>query len=668
MIKKNIFLTVAKLIALSAIIVLYVVKCVDLNFVQDDAYTTFRYIKNFIEGNGLVFNTCEYVEGYTNFLWIVILTPFYSANISIDLAAQILSISFGVLSLIITFIFTGNLLNKIVRSQFIFSKLSSLITVYLLMMSGGFSYWGASGMETTLFVFLITTGIYFYVKKYNAEKINYPFVISFVLAALTRPEGILIFALIITHKIFYNLCSHTSIPLKDKFKGLLSRKNILEITLFLVPIIIHTAFRLIYYGYPFPNTYYAKVGISGYYLSRGLNYFLNFLESYMLFGILLVSPLLLIKTKEIRFEVTLFCLLIFSYIIYIVLIGGDVLPINRFFLPILPLIYLLVVLTVVVLLNKYTEKKITVYLINLAALIMLVSFSIFISAKEEPRINEMLAYEKGLVKKMGIYADWVKDQQNTQNRKMTVALSTIGAFSYLSDSKVIDLIGLTDEYIAHHNEIINGIPEDFTESWKERRQNSSYILRVRPDFIIFPAGAKPSAFAESALFANKQFNYRYYPQLIYSEQLNQMLPIFTLKNSKQLAASDSTIFACNCDISFIKNYVNASNMFLKYLVTKDGSMLYKIEAECNEVIKKCEFKKADALTLLGFTFYHSGGKAKAKSYFQQAEKLDSFNSSVHLYLKTLYFEEGDLTNAYHEMRLLKELSPYAIPDPLRKSY
>ncbi|MFQ5945318.1 MAG: hypothetical protein ACE5NC_03625, partial [Anaerolineae bacterium] len=41
----------------------------------DDAYISFRYARNWVEGEGLVFNPGERVEGYTNFLWTVALAP-----------------------------------------------------------------------------------------------------------------------------------------------------------------------------------------------------------------------------------------------------------------------------------------------------------------------------------------------------------------------------------------------------------------------------------------------------------------------------------------------------------------------------------------------------------------------------------------------------------------
>ncbi len=39
----------------------------------DDAYISYRYAQNLVSGNGLVFNIGEYVEGYTNLLWTLLI-------------------------------------------------------------------------------------------------------------------------------------------------------------------------------------------------------------------------------------------------------------------------------------------------------------------------------------------------------------------------------------------------------------------------------------------------------------------------------------------------------------------------------------------------------------------------------------------------------------------
>ncbi len=40
-------------------------------FLTDDAFISFRYVRNLLEGHGLVFNPGERVEGYSNFLWVL---------------------------------------------------------------------------------------------------------------------------------------------------------------------------------------------------------------------------------------------------------------------------------------------------------------------------------------------------------------------------------------------------------------------------------------------------------------------------------------------------------------------------------------------------------------------------------------------------------------------
>ena len=49
------------------------VHAVAYDFICDDAYIAFRYSWNFAYHNDLSFNLGERVEGYTNFLWVVLL-------------------------------------------------------------------------------------------------------------------------------------------------------------------------------------------------------------------------------------------------------------------------------------------------------------------------------------------------------------------------------------------------------------------------------------------------------------------------------------------------------------------------------------------------------------------------------------------------------------------
>ena len=63
----------------------------------DDAFISFRYVRNLLEGNGLVFNPGEYVEGYTNFLWILELAAIWGIfGVRPEHAAPWLSVAYTI--------------------------------------------------------------------------------------------------------------------------------------------------------------------------------------------------------------------------------------------------------------------------------------------------------------------------------------------------------------------------------------------------------------------------------------------------------------------------------------------------------------------------------------------------------------------------------------------
>jgi arabinofuranosyltransferase len=64
-----------------------------LVWVCDDAYISFRYAANLLDGHGLVWNVGERVEGYTNFLWLIIVTPFMALGIDPGQAAVVLNLA-----------------------------------------------------------------------------------------------------------------------------------------------------------------------------------------------------------------------------------------------------------------------------------------------------------------------------------------------------------------------------------------------------------------------------------------------------------------------------------------------------------------------------------------------------------------------------------------------
>jgi arabinofuranosyltransferase len=73
-----------------------------LLWASDDAYISFRYAANLLDGHGLVWNVGERVEGYTNFLWMMIVTPFIALGIEPGQASVILNLVCFVCVLLLT--------------------------------------------------------------------------------------------------------------------------------------------------------------------------------------------------------------------------------------------------------------------------------------------------------------------------------------------------------------------------------------------------------------------------------------------------------------------------------------------------------------------------------------------------------------------------------------
>ena len=96
-------------------------------FKVDDAYTSFVYAKNFIEGTGLTYNGMV-VEGYSNFLWTLLLSPFLAIGVDPLTSARILSLSFSSICLIVTFRLVGELNPRIGRVSAVLAVLSVAIS------------------------------------------------------------------------------------------------------------------------------------------------------------------------------------------------------------------------------------------------------------------------------------------------------------------------------------------------------------------------------------------------------------------------------------------------------------------------------------------------------------------------------------------------------------
>jgi hypothetical protein len=184
---------------------------------------------------------------------------------------------------------------------------------------------------------------------------------------------------------------------------------------------------------------------------------------------------------------------------YIIWVGGDVLKVYRFFVPVVPILFFLFVVSAFELIATVRQKQ------QAFALTLLVagSFSVGSYLLARDHVKAYWLAERQITGKMHFMGTMLKKHMGND---FSLAASTIGMVGYqLLGHRIIDMLGLTDASIARNPETISGM----TSSWKERRFNNRYLLEQQPDFILFSTGYKPSAPAERALMLHSEFRHNY---------------------------------------------------------------------------------------------------------------------------------------------------------------
>ena len=204
----------------------------------DDAFIVFRYARNLAHGLGLVFNAGERVEGFTDLLWVLWTAPAFRLGIAPETWANLWSILGYAGAIALLAYDHGRLVARLPSPAWAAVPVAALAGAA----NGDWHAWATSGLETSLFTFLLVAGFVVLVGAGGNDR-AFGAGVVFSLAALTRPDGALpgavggLFLLWRTRRIA------PAVAYAAGFSALW------------VPA---AAFRLAYYGSLVPNTYWAK--------------------------------------------------------------------------------------------------------------------------------------------------------------------------------------------------------------------------------------------------------------------------------------------------------------------------------------------------------------------------------------------------------------------------
>ncbi len=431
----------------------------------DDAYIPLRFADNWAKGFGLVWNPGGApVEGFTSPLYVFMMFLVEKAGFTPLAYVPLASALFAVLCVaqvlfLLQYINPGRLVENMVGA-------------ILLGLSPQLWYWSTAGLETTLFAALLLTCVIVHA-AHNAGKVPaWSVGVIFGLLTLTRPEGVLLFGM----TLIFDIVLIWRAPTRNYMDPAKVALGFLAVT---APVFL---WKWAYFGYPLPNTYYAKAGAGWIQIQGGWNYLVGNLQRILMQSYLLLLVGVFAFLKPVRERLYILCLAL-SFCLIIILEGGDFFPNARFVTPMLPLLFILAALGI----SELSSRLKNGYRLLFLGVLIGMAVAAFNPRKALPLTPHHTQLPKANSATFEYFDDWYtgfsvmgKTLHRIGSPGQSIALMPVGAVGYFSGMKVFDMAGVTDPYIAHE-------PFDptYDSSWRpgHDKGDGPYILSKHPDYI-----------------------------------------------------------------------------------------------------------------------------------------------------------------------------------------
>lgn len=381
------------------------------NIHVDDALIYYRYIENFISGNGLVYNIGERFNGLTSPLYVYLSILISSVTGEVEVTQVVLNALFMILSSILIY------------RVFIEQNLQTAGFISALIYITSKYFYTVFGLETNLFVLISLICIYLYVKQ-NI------FLLSVFSGLLLTVRGEGLFLIIILFVLLYK-----------KNRDLLNYKYLFPLILFPVISII---FSYYYYGELLPHTLSVKVGqgSSGlwgkYSYLFGSTYLFGMFNNQAFYILFIFSAAVIGLIKNYKNTIIVILLL------YAAMLTIFYLALN---IPSYHWYYSIHFLTLFVLCGfgvseiiTFVNTRFTKRYVSIAIICIILIYPVLTQLE----IARLMQNEKPHTQYM-LIGRWLRD--NTDNSTVIAAVE-IGHIGWYSKKNIVDILGLTNPYNA----------------------------------------------------------------------------------------------------------------------------------------------------------------------------------------------------------------------------
>lgn len=423
-----------------------------VRFVQDDAFISYRFSRNLARGEGLVFNPGEPVEGYTNFLWTAVhalperlgwSTPAFSQVVGIGIMVGTVAVSL-----------------RLARRLFGDPAMAYLATLALVA-NVTFIGYGTGGLETMLQTLLVIsvatlllpvgTANAVAADRWGLRRVGAGLLGG--LAVLTRMDS----AVLVTTLVLVHLVQQWRTTPDDDGPARASRlpqaavslgQVVVPAALVVVPWLV---WKLGFYGEVLPNTFFAKSAANPLVpFLFGLLYLLCFFASYAAF-------LLIGRFRRMRREffaipgMAQVFVVVPVWMLYICVVGADFMEF-RFLVPILPVLALLAGYLVDPVRSTGRQVLLVGTLLAFSAAHAVAPTVIPYPVLTFSQIRHWPTESRTDWHAMGrLLAEEFPGGPDVAGQPV-VGVAPLGVISYYSDLPTIDMLGLTDAWVARNGD------------------------------------------------------------------------------------------------------------------------------------------------------------------------------------------------------------------------
>ncbi|MDH4100050.1 MAG: hypothetical protein OEV28_05695 [Nitrospirota bacterium] len=415
-------------------------------FIQDDAFISFRYAENLVNGHGLVWNPGERVEGYTNFLWTLLM----AIPIALGYDPVPFSLGLGMACFAVTLGLT-----YLLASSILGSKNLGILTILLLGTNYTFSAYATGGLETQMqaCLFVACACVVTRAVRSRIWTIGKSLSLSLLCAAalLIRLDSSILVIVLLGASSYSILSENASVRTKQFLMLSLAAPLVIIVGGWLL-------WKLAFYGSILPNTFYSKVSGAAS-IERGFYYFYVFLKTYWLIPMPFLAIWVLWKMQAPwKHPAAILAAIVALWFLYMIRVGGDFMEF-RFVVPVMPFFFILLVMMIAELTTSRPVQALLVVVIIMGSLWHAMTYTGYVSVKY--RGIESIEELNNHVTSKG--QNWshvgrLLGEAFHYRPDVVIATTAAGAIPYYSRLATVDMLGLSDSRIAREGVVVGDVP------------------------------------------------------------------------------------------------------------------------------------------------------------------------------------------------------------------